>query len=108
MKLEYRIKHNGVYYERGEEDPRESNGGVKSPAVDDSGKVETEKVMEDEMLKRSDAVWADFDKKVASRKYSEDDLNLPYMKLKALAKKEGFKINNTAKADEIKALLRNV
>lgn len=106
MKLEYRIKHNGVYYERGEEDPRESNGGVKSPAVVDSGKVETEKVMEDEIQKRSDAVWADFDKK--TRKYSEDDLNLPYMKLKALAKKEGFKINNTAKADEIKALLRNV
>ena len=42
------------------------------------------------------------------RLYSEEDLNLPYMKLKALAKKEGFKVENTAKANDIKEMLRSL
>ena len=89
MKFPYLVKHNGVYYPAGTDVPIEDeNGGLNTP-VDPSGKVEE---------------VAD----LAKRKYSEDDLNLPYMKLKALAKKEGFKPANTAKAEEIKEMLRGI
>lgn len=83
MKFDYLVKHDGVYYPAGTEVPiKESNGGgTKAPAVEDSGKVDT-------------------------RKYSEEDLDLPYMKLKSLAAKEGIKLDKTAKAEEIKEALR--
>lgn len=103
MVYPYTVKHNGVYYPAGTDVPNETNGGENIPADTVSGKVDKES---DEIQKRSDAVWADFDKK--ARKYSEEDLNLPYMKLKALAKKEGFKVENTTKAPELKEMLRSV
>lgn len=104
MKFDHEVKHDGVYYPAGTDVPIETKGGEKIPTPVVSGKVETKEW--DEIQKRSDEVFAD--KKIASRKYSEDDLNLPYMKLKKLAKSEGFKIDNTAKAEEIKELLRSL
>lgn len=96
MKFDHLVKHNGVYYPAGEEVPiNETSGeGVKAPAVDVSGKV--------------DEVQASSDKADKPRKYSEEDLNLPYMKLKALAKKEGFKVDNTLKGYELKNMLRSL
>lgn len=117
MKFSHEVKHNGVYYPVGADVPiEETNGGVKAP-VDVSGKVdddkevidvaiETAKNITDDVQAKSDIVWADFDKK--TRKYSEEDLNLPYMKLKALAKKNGFKVENTMKANELKDMLRSL
>lgn len=107
MKFDHLVKHNGVYYPAGEEVPiNETSGeGVKAPAVNVSGKVDV--VTDAEVQANSDKVWAEFDKK-HPRKYSEEDLNLPYMKLKALAKKEGFKVENTAKANDIKNMLRSL
>ena len=90
------VKFNGVYYPAGTDVPNEAkNGeGVKAPSVEVSGKVETK----DEPITEP----------VKGKKYTEEDLNLPYMKLKALAKKEGFKVENTMKAKELKELLRSV
>ena len=94
MKFDYLVKHNGVYYPAGTEVPMdETNGGGDAPAVVESGKVETKKEPKDDSK---------------GRKYTEEDLNLPYMKLKALAKKEGFKVENTAKANELKDMLRSL
>ena len=92
MKFDYLVKHNGIYYPAGTEVPIEMNGGGnKAPAVDVSGKVDEPKVEEPK-----------------SKKYSEEDLNLPYMKLKSLAIAEGFKVDKSAKADEIKDMLRTL
>ena len=85
MKFDYLVKHDGVYYPAGTDVPiNETNGGgTKAPAVDVSGKVDKE-----------------------GSKYSEEDLDLPYMKLKSLAAQEGIKLDKTAKAEEIKEALR--
>lgn len=95
MKFDYLVKHNGIYYPAGTEVPMDeaSGEGVKAPAVDVSGKVETKEEPKDDSK---------------GRKYTEEDLNLPYMKLKALAKKEGFKVENTMKANELKDMLRSL
>lgn len=101
MKFNHMVKHNGVYYPAGADVPIENEkGGGRSPLPLNSGKVD------DGMGVNSDIGRAEFDKKL--RKYSEEDLKLPYMKLKALAKKEGFKIENTMKANELKDMLRSV
>ena len=93
MKFDYLVKHNGVYYPAGTEVPIEetNGGGNKAPAVDVSGKVDEPKA-----------------EKTKSKKYSEEELNLPYMKLKSLAIAEGFKVDKTAKADDIKEMLRTL
>lgn len=98
MKFSHDVKHNGVYYPAGEEVPiNETSGeGVKAPAVNVSGKVD--EVKEDVPVITDDK----------PRKYSEEDLDLPYMKLKAMAKKEGFKVDNTLKAYELKNMLRSL
>lgn len=94
MKFDYMVKHNGIYYPAGEDVPTEEKSeGVKAPAPLSSGKV-------DEVP--SDIVLAD----KRTRKFSEEDLALPYMKLKALAKREGLKVESNAKANEIKEMLR--
>lgn len=94
MKFSHEVKHNGVYYPVGADVPiEETSGGVKAPVVV-SGKVD--EVKEDVIDVKED------------RKYSEEDLNLPYMKLKALAKKNGFKVENTMKANELKDMLRSL
>lgn len=93
MKFDYLVKHNGIYYPAGTEVPIEANGGGNdAPAVNVSGKVD-------------EPTDAGFEIK---RKYSEEDLNMPYMKLKALATSEGFKVDKTAKADDIKEMLRTL
>ena len=99
MKFDYLVKHNGIYYPAGADVPIEEtkkSEGVKAPAPLVSGKVD--EVKEDVPVITDDK----------PRKYSEEDLNLPYMKLKALAKKEGFKVENTAKANDIKEMLRSL
>ena len=99
MKFDYLVKHNGIYYPAGADVPIEEtkkSEGVKAPAPLVSGKVD--EVKEDVSVITDDK----------PRKYSEEDLNLPYMKLKALAKKEGFKVENTAKANDIKEMLRSL
>lgn len=94
MKFAHLVKHNGIYYPAGTEVPIEtSGGGVDAPAVEVSGKVEEPKV--DISVEKP-------------RKYSEEELNLPYMKLKSLAISEGFKVDKSAKADEIKDMLRTL
>ena len=88
MIFPFEVKKNGVYYPAGTDVPyRDKSGeGVKAPAVDVPGKVDEEPNK--------------------ARKYSEDDLNIPYMKLKSLAKSEGIVVEKSAKAEEIKELLR--
>lgn len=86
MKFDYLVKHNGIYYPAGTDVPIETSGGGEvAPAVNVSGKVDTDK-----------------------RKYTEEELDLPYMKLKSLASKEGFKVEKSAKAEEIKEMLRSL
>lgn len=103
MVFPYLVKHDGVYYPAGTDVPIEetkSGGGNKTPTVVVSGKVDEKKVeKKDEFFKAEPA---------KTRKYTEEDLKLPYMKLKALAKKEGFKVENTTKAPELKDMLRSV
>ena len=101
MKFDYLVKHNGIYYPAGTDVPIETSGGGEvAPAVNVSGKVDT-----DEIQANSDIVFAEFDSK---RKYTEEELDLPYMKLKSLASKEGFKVDKSAKAEEIKEMLRSL
>lgn len=95
MKYNHLVKFNGVYYPAGTDVPiEETKGGSESPAPSVSGKVETkeEPVAEE---KPSDG-----------RKYSEEDLQVGFMKLKALAKKEGLILRPEYKSKEIRELLR--
>ena len=93
MIFPFEVKKNGIYYPAGTNVP---TGGKKRAEKSSSlqpGKVET----------KSEEV-----KEPKGRKYTEDELNLPYMKLKSLAKQEGFKVEKTAKADDIKEMLRSL
>ena len=83
------VKFNGVYYPAGTDVPNETQGRETIPAPVVSGKVEAKE-------------------EKSGRKYSEKDLSIPYMKLKKLAKEEGFKVENTMKADELKEMLRSL
>lgn len=98
MVFPYLVKHNGVYYPAGTDVPIEetkSGGGEKTPAVVVSGKVDN---TNDEVAKPVNG----------NRKYSEEELNQPYFKLKALAKKEGFDVDNKTKGSELKNMLRSL
>lgn len=93
MIFPFEVKKNGVYYPAGTEVPNRSEKqrvAKESPVVDVPGKVDDEPKTEE----------------VKARKYSEEDLNIPYMKLKSLASKEGIKVDKSAKTEEIKELLR--
>lgn len=100
MIFPFEVKKNGVYYPAGTEVPTGSKKGVAKPLSSKPGKVDT-----DEIQTNSDKVFAEFDSK---RKYTEEELDLPYMKLKSLASKEGFKVDRSAKAEEIKEMLRSL
>lgn len=89
MIFPFEVKKNGVYYPAGTEVPTGAKKQGKDP-VSAPGKV--------------DAVASD----EKTSKYSEEDLNLPYMKLKSLASKEGLKVEKTAKAEDIKNMLRSL
>lgn len=97
MIFPFEVKKNGVYYPAGTEVPTGSKKGAEKPLSLQPGKVDT-----DEIQANSDKV---FDSK---RKYTEEELDLPYMKLKSLATKEGFKVDRSAKAEEIKEMLRSL
>lgn len=99
MIFPFEVKKNGVYYPAGTEVPTGSKKGAEKPLSLQPGKVDT-KIQKESAVKES--------VKEKERKYSEDDLNLPYMKLKSLAIAEGFKVEKSAKADEIKEMLRSL
>lgn len=103
MIFPFEVKKNGVYYPAGTEVPTGSKKGVEKPLSLQPGKVDT-----DEIQTNSDKVFAEFDSKISKRKYTEEELDLPYMKLKSLASKEGFKVDRSAKAEEIKEMLRSL
>lgn len=94
MKFDYLVKHNGIYYPAGSDVPVEETRGGQKPTPVTSGKVDKEDAQ------------ASSSEEQHPRKFSEEDLKLPYMKLKALAKKEGLKVESNAKAEEIKNMLR--
>ena len=101
MIFPFEVKKNGVYYPAGTEVPTGSKKGAEKPLSSQPGKVDKPKKKEIQ-AKEEAAV----EEKTA--KYSEEDLNMPYMKLKSLAISEGFKVNKTAKADDIKEMLRTL
>ena len=90
MTFSHKVKHNGVYYPAGANVPIETKlgEGVKTPAPSVSGKVDI--VKEEER----------------PRKYSEEDLKVPYFSLKAMAEKEGIKLPEKPSGRDIKELLR--
>jgi len=94
MIFPFEVKKNGIYYPAGTEVPTGTKR-AEMPSFDVPGKVETKK--EVEPVK---------DETVKVRKYTDDELNLPYMKLKSLASQNGIKVEKSAKAEEIKELLR--
>lgn len=95
MRFAYEVKYHGVYYPAGTDVPIGKSAGAKTPAGK-SGKVD--KPVKEEVKPEP--------KK--ERKYPEDALNVPYMTLKSMARAEGFKVQNTAKAEEIKEMLRTL
>lgn len=99
MKFPHMVKYNGVYYPIGADVPIEENGGGMNTPAEPSGKVD--KVKEDKKIVKEEPKEAD-----KTRKYSEQDLDVPYFSLKALAKNEGLKIPDKAKSSEIKNMLR--
>lgn len=96
MIFPFEVKKNGVYYPAGTEVPTGSKKGVEKPLSSQPGKVDTKPEIQEESVKENE------------RKYSEEELDLPYMKLKSLASKEGFKVDRSAKAEEIKEMLRSL
>ena len=97
MIFPFEVKKNGVYYPAGTEVPTGSKKGVAKPLSSQPGKVDTK---EPEIEEKAT------EEKI--RKYSEEELNLPYMKLKSLATSEGFKVEKKAKAEDIKEMLRTL
>lgn len=96
MIFPFEVKKNGVYYPAGTEVPTGSKKGAEKPLSSQPGKVDTKPEIQKESVKDKE------------RKYSEEELDLPYMKLKSLASKEGFKVDRSAKAEEIKEMLRSL
>lgn len=96
MKFDYMVKHNGLYYPKGTDVQieKEISGGANAPAVT-SGEVDADYKSEEKYEEMQ-------------RKYSEEDLDVPYTKLVALAKKEGFKVERNTKGHELKKMLRSV
>lgn len=96
MIFPFEVKKNGVYYPAGTEVPTGSKKGAEKPLSSQPGKVDAKPEIQKESVKENE------------RKYSEEELDLPYMKLKSLATKEGFKVEKSAKAEEIKEMLRSL
>lgn len=101
MIFPFEVKKNGVYYPAGTEVPTGSKKGAEKPLSSQPGKVDTKPEIQKESAVKESV-------KENERKYSEEELNLPYMKLKSLAIAEGFKVEKSAKADEIKEMLRSL
>ena len=101
MIFPFEVKKNGVYYPAGTEVPTGSKKGAEKPLSSQPGKVDTKPEIQEESVVKESV-------KENERKYSEEELNLPYMKLKSLAIAEGFKVDKSAKADEIKEMLRTL
>jgi len=108
MKFDYLVKHNGIYYPAGTDVPIETDGGDEAPVVV-SGKVEEtverEETVEAEVETEETPVETEVETE-KKRKYSEEELNVPHAALKAMARKEGLKVPNTIKSEQIKEMLR--
>lgn len=102
MKFPYHVVHNGVSYPIGTDVPIEetNGGGLNAPVVDVSGKADEVK---DDKPEVKDDVKPE---KVETRKYTEEELDVPFFSLKAMAKKEGLTLPEKAKASEIREMLR--
>lgn len=97
MKFTYLVKHNGIYYPAGADVPiEETKGGSKSPAPSVSGKVEA---------KEEPTIESVVDN---GRKYSEEELNVGFMKLKSMAKREGITVLPEWKSNDLKEALRKI
>lgn len=101
MIFPFEVKKNGVYYPAGTEVPTGSKKGAEKPLSSQPGKVDAKPEIQKESSVKESV-------KENERKYSEEELDLPYMKLKSLATKEGFKVDRSAKAEEIKEMLRSL
>ena len=91
MRFAYEVKYHGVYYPAGKDVPIGKKAGAETAPAELSGKVDTVETPIEQ-----------------PRKYSEEDLNVPYMTLKSMARAEGFKVPNTIKAEQIKEMLRTL
>ena len=98
MKFPYLVKHNGVYYPIGTDVPIEDENGGLNPPVDASGEAD---VVDEPTIEVTEDV-----KETKEGKYSEEDLNVPFFSLKAMAKKEGLEIPPKAKSSDLKKMLR--
>lgn len=100
MKFPYHVVHNGVSYPIGTDVPiEETNGGLNAP-VEVSGKAD--EVKDDKPIIKDDTEA----KTAETRKYTEEELDVPFFSLKAMAKKEGLTLPEKAKASEIREMLR--
>ena len=97
MKFPHHVVYNGVSYPVGTDVPiEETNGrGINTPVVDVSGKDDKEEEIKEEPVVKD-----------GKRKYTDEELNVPFFSLKAMAKNEGLKIPEKAKASEIREMLR--
>ena len=77
MKFPYLVKHDGVYYPIGTDVPIEVGGSKTSP-----------------------------DRVVEEKKYSDEDLNVPFQSLKKMCKENGIKFSNKDGSDVLKEKLR--
>lgn len=99
MKFPHHVVYNGVSYPIGTDVPIEgTNGGLNAP-VEVSGKEDKEDIKEPVKEDKAEI-------KEDKRKYTDEELDVPYFSLKSLAKKEGLKIPDKAKASEIREMLR--
>lgn len=81
MKFPYLVKHDGVYYPAGTDVPIET-----TPTALSVGEVSRE----------------------VEKKYSEDDLNVPFQTLKKMCKENGIKFSNKDGSDVLREKLRAI
>ena len=90
MKFPYLVKHNGVYYPIGTDVPIETTPTADMAVGEVLGKVE---------IKDDDLVTDD-------KKYTEEDLNVPFPTLKKMCKENGIKFSNKDSAEVLRQKLR--
>lgn len=110
MKFPYLVKHNGVYYPIGTDVPIEKSfgEGVTTPAVDFSGKVETETSVENVVEEPvAEVVEQPTVKDNPTPKYTDAELSvLSIQTLRKLAKENGLKVANKDTAEKLRKKLR--
>lgn len=97
MKFPYLVKHNGVYYPIGTDVPIETTPTADMAVGEVLGKVE---------IKDDDLVTDDILEKAFEKKYTEEDLNVPFPTLKKMCKENGIKFSNKDSAEVLRQKLR--